>query len=351
MARRRAPSSGPWGGALLEEVRTRIAKGWPPGLTVLTGDDLYHLDLAQSALLSHLVPEGGDGFALSVIAEGRMGTGDLVGAARSVGMFSPRRVVLLRDLSVLEGPAEPLEAFAASPPPGSFLIVRAPKLDRNRKLHQAVASGTVLEFRSPATPAETGSLVRHLVAMGKERGQILDPEAAAMLAESCRGDLLRALRELERLRDWSGEASKRWTRVEIAPHLGASPSGTGWEVADALIRRDRALGLAAVRQVVEAGAEPIPVVGGLAWRARVFVAARARVEMREGVESVLRNAGAWGWSDALREGLRRWPMDEALAIPARLLRADRAMKSRGIPGSAVLESVVEDLAPREGERR
>lgn len=351
MARRRAQSSGPWGGARLEEVRARIAKGWPSGLTVLTGDDLYHLDLAQSALLSHLVPEGGDGFALSVIAEGRVGTGNLVGAARSVGMFSPRRVVLLRDLAVLEGPPEPLEAFAASPPPGSFLIVRAPKLDRNRKLHQAVASGTVLEFRSPATPAEADALVRHLVAMGKERGQTLDPEAAAMLAESCRGDLLRALRELERLRDWSGAPSRRWTRVEIAPHLGASPSGTGWEVADALIRRDRAIGLAAVRRALEAGAEPIPVVGGLAWRARVFLAARARVEMREGVESVLRDAGAWGWSDALRDGLGRWPMDEALGIPARLLRADRALKSRGIPGSAVLESIVEDLAPREGERR
>lgn len=348
---RRARASVPWGGALFREVREEIAKGWSPGLTVLTGDDLYHLDLAQKTLLSHLVPEGADRFALNVIADGRVDTAELVGAARSVGMFSPRRVVLLRDLGLLEGSPEPLEAFAASPPPGSFLIIRAPKLDRNRKLHQAVLSGTVLEFRSPATPAEADALVRDLVAMGKELGQILDPEAAAMLAESCRGDLLRALRELERLRDESGTPTRRWTRAEISTRLGASPSGTGWEVADALIRRDRALGLAAVRQGVESGAEPIRVLGGLAWRARVFLAARARLERKEGVESVLRDAGAWGWSDALREGLKRWSMDEALRIPARLLRADRELKSRGIPGSAVLESILEDLTPLGGERR
>jgi DNA polymerase-3 subunit delta len=286
-----------------------------------------------------------------VVAEGRVSTGDLVGAARSVGMFSARRVVLLRDVAVLEGPPEPLEAFAASAPSGSFLIVRAPKLDRNRKLHQAVASGTVLEFRAPATAAEADALVRELVAIGKERGQILDRDAAAMLAESCRGDLLRALREVERLRDWSGASSRRWTREEIAVHLAASASGTGWEVADALVRRDRARGLAAVREVLESGAEPIPVVGGLAWRARVFLAARARVAMREPVERVVTEAGAWGWNEALREGIRRWPMEEALRVPARLLRADRELKSRGIPGSAVLESIVEDLAPEGGERR
>ena len=130
--------SGPWGGAALRAFAADVAKGWPAGLTVLTGDDAYHLDRAQKVLLDHLVP-GGDPFALSIVGDEPVGTGALVGAARSLGMFAPRRVVLLRDVSMLEGDAEPLSEYSAKPPAASWIVVRAPKLDRKRKLHKALA--------------------------------------------------------------------------------------------------------------------------------------------------------------------------------------------------------------------
>ena len=37
---------GPSGSALIEQMRGKLGD-WPHGLTVLTGDDAYHLDQAQ----------------------------------------------------------------------------------------------------------------------------------------------------------------------------------------------------------------------------------------------------------------------------------------------------------------
>ena len=55
------------------------------------------------------------------------------------------------------------------------------------------------------------------------------------------------------------------------------------------------------------------------------------------------NGRAWAWRDPLRRALEAWTFPEALALPSRLLAADRALKSRQIGAGAVLESLVRDL--------
>ena len=69
----------------LGDVQQQLAQGWPAGLTVLTGDDLYHLDCAQRAILSELAPGQDSEFALTVYGEQRIDIATVVAAARSVG--------------------------------------------------------------------------------------------------------------------------------------------------------------------------------------------------------------------------------------------------------------------------
>ena len=66
MARRAAPARGKPASRVLAELREGLERGWPAGLTVLTGDDLYHLDRSQRLLLDGLVPEGSSDFAGSI---------------------------------------------------------------------------------------------------------------------------------------------------------------------------------------------------------------------------------------------------------------------------------------------
>lgn len=336
-------ASNPWGGRVAREVARRVAEGWPSGLTTFTGDDAYHLDAAYESVLASLVPDRSDPFAWTSLAATKIPTVDAVEAACASGMFSRRRVVVVRDGAALDGSPDPLERFAAKPPESSWLLVRAPRLDRKRKLHQALLAGTALEFRLPADRGEAGEAAREVVEMARARGLSIRPDAAAFLLDACRLDLHRAARELERLRDLAGDGETDWPLERLREHVAGNEAMSGWEIGDAVARRDLPGGWRAVRRLLDRGHEPIPILGGLGWRARVFAAAQARVAAGEPPRAVARSAGAWRWEEALEEGLSRYRWDEVLAFPARLLEADRALKSRGLSGSAVLESLVEDL--------
>ncbi len=336
----------PSGAAVLRRVQAEIAEGWKPGLTALTGEDLYHLDAAQRILLAHLVPEGASDFALSVFGEGqREGTvdvGELVAAARSMPMFAPRRVVLLRDVVVLEGDESPLAAYAASPPPDSFLLVRAPKLDLRRTLHKALTAGIHLEF----LPTQTDSELRaEITTMARERGLTLAPEVASFLEEASAGDLHRVGSELDKIAAWLGPTADRRVALEHLREVGALGGGalSGWEVADAVLEKSAKQALEAVRKLIERGDEPIRILGGIAYRARTLLQAKAMSESgasRGQIASALR---AWAYQDALHRALERYSLGELLGFPARLLEADRCLKSRSLDPRTVLEDLVTRL--------
>lgn len=337
-------AAGPWSGAVLRRLEADLKGGWPAGLTVLTGDDLYHLDRAQAALLAHLVPDQADGFALSIMGDAPVTAGALAGAARSSGMFASRRVVLLRDVSVLEGDPEPLAAYAARPPQESFLVVRAPKLDRKRKLHKALAeSGRLLEFRRAAGDAEMRSVADTVQAIARRAGVALEPGALALILDVCGADLHRASGEIEKMASYRGG--------DVAPIDAATAralvTGSGlledWELADAVTARNPSEAIAAARRLLDAGGEPIRALGGLASRARALLRAKALRAGGMPVKDVVDAARAWYFRDALTAGLDRYSLDDLRAVPSKLFEADRTLKSRGIDRGAVLEALVADV--------
>jgi DNA polymerase-3 subunit delta len=329
-----------WGGAALKAVSAKLAKGWPTGLTVLTGDDLYHLDQAQARILTHLVPEGAGSFALSVVGDESITTGALVGAARSSGMFASRRVVYLRDIAGLEGDPEPLAAYAAHAPADSFLIVRAPKLDRKRKLHKALAeAGLCLDFRVPANAAGFKELEAEVGAMAAARGFELDLRSVALLMAACGPDLNRIAGELDKLGLWQGAIDTGTVRDLVAGSVQLS----GWELADALTERDAVSALRSARRSLDAGDEPIRMVGGLASRARALLKAKGMIEAGASPQAAVDAARAWYFREGLQKGVKRYTLDELLAMPSRLFEADRTFKSRSLDKGAVLQALVMGL--------
>jgi len=353
MAARRGRRPARRSAELLAELRDALTRGWPAGLTTLTGDDLYRLDQAQRELLRALVAPDGTDFGFSVYGEERVDVGTVVAACRSAGMFSPRRVVLVREVGALEGEPDALLAFAAAPPRDSFLLVRAPKLDLRRKLHKALhGAGRLLDFAA-ADAHDAGQAMRDVADLAAERGLRLSRESAAFLGQACGGDLYRVASELDKLA--AGEHGDKPIPLAAVREVAASGGlMSGWEVANAVTVRDGPAALAAARRLVQAGDEPIRIVGGLAFRARALLQARAMRDAGRPVQAIVQATRAWPWADDLRRGLERYTREELLAFPARLLAADRALKSRALAPGAVLESLVRQMtggAPVEGLRR
>ena len=306
-------------GALLREVQQKAAAGWPHGLVVLSGDSAYHIDAAQRAILDSIVPAAAGAYALTVFGDEKVAVGTVVAACRSVGMFAERRVVLVRDLEMLDGEPDALLDYAAKPAPDSHLILRAPKLDKRRKLGKALAKHKMfLLFKTPEDPLSAAGEIGELAA---DQGLKLKREATHLLAQVCAGDLQRAAMELAKLATWLG-GEKREIRVEdLRETVTGEGAMSGWELANAINDRDRARALSAARRLVEAGEEPIRIVGGIAWNARKMLATR---------------------------NTQHYAMNELLAFPAHLLEADRALKSRQIPGGTVLEALVDRIVGTQG---
>ena len=308
MAAQRAP------GELLREVQRKAAAGWPPGLVVLSGDSAFHVDAAQRAILEALVPAAAGEYGLTVYGDEGVAIGTVVAACRSMGMFSAHRVVLVRDLAILDGEPEPLLDYAANPAPDSHLIIRAPLLDRRRKLHKALTKQRMfLLFQTPEDPL---AAVREIDELADGQGLRLEREATALLAHVCGGDLQRVAMELAKLAAWLGGEERRVGTEDVREIVAGEGAMSGWELANAIVARDRSRALSAARKLVEAGEEPIRIVGGIAWQARKMLASRTT---------------------------QHYELNELLAFPSHLLEADRALKSRQIPASSVLESLVDRI--------
>jgi DNA polymerase III delta subunit len=317
--------------------------GWSAGITCFTGDDVYHLDAALKAVVAAVVADPGDPFALTIFSDGKISAAELAGAARSRGMFASARVVLLRDVGILEGEPDALRAFAAEPPEGGYLLVRAPRLDRKRKLHQALLAGRVLEFRSPANAAELSELLREIAALAREREVKLAASAVSFLAEACENDLVRIVSELDKIRDWAPQGGGAVDAEALRAIVMSGDVMTGWELAEHVLARDGERALATARRYANSGEEAIKIVGGLAWRARTMLQAKALADAGARPDEIVQAARAWNYREALLAGIRRYTLAELLAFPARLLAADRALKSRQIAPGAVLEALVDDL--------
>ena len=345
MAKSRGRS--PFQRTTMRAVQQDLARGWPAGLTVLTGDDLYHLDKVQRALLRELVPGEASDFALTVYGEQRVDIATVVASARSLGMFATRRVVLVREVNALDGEPDALATYAADPPPNSHLIVRAPELDRRRKLGQVLAkSGKVLAFPA-VTAQEADRLVGEVSKLAAEKGLQLRGPAASLLAEVCGGDFYRIDAELEKILAWRGESSSEAVTEQVVREVAAgSPALSGWEVAVAIGRRDRPAAFAALRHLLGAGDEPLRLIGGVAYRARGMLQARAMIERGIGAVQAVRASRLWGDSTSrVVAGLERYSLEELLAFPALLLEADRTLKSRAVAPLAVLESMLDRMLP------
>jgi DNA polymerase III delta subunit len=164
------------------------------------------------------------------------------------------------------------------------------------------------------------------------------------VAEACGGDLYRATNELDKLAAWQATTPDEPIELETARELVIGNERlTGWEVSDAIMDRNPAQALTALRTLLGGGAEPLQMLGGIAWRARVMLQAKSLLARRTPPREVISATRAFYFGDRLLAGLRRYSLDDLLQFPDLLRTADRALKGGLVPGASVMEQLVERM--------
>ncbi len=175
------------------QVRAAIAAATPAPIYLLESDDLpSRLELAQEFL--KLVDEGLHAFNIAAFhAREATNAGDrdamlsaIIGAARTLPMMSPRRVLLVHDAEVLLAPkrgkdeeaaeppvaagkrrprgttpAEDFEAYVERPEPMTTLVLDAASLDRGRRITKLLLKhALVVDCGTLDTPADAARWIK-----------------------------------------------------------------------------------------------------------------------------------------------------------------------------------------------
>src|SRR6185503_6878934 len=129
--------------------------------------------------------------------------------------------------------------------------------------------------------SELAGLAAEMTEMAAARGLTLDDKAAGLILDLCGSDRHRIAGELDKLSLWRGPGKEGSTRIDVATvRTLVSGSGlmSGWELADAVTERKPDEATAAARRLLDAGDEPIRIVGGLASRVRTLLKAKAMTD-------------------------------------------------------------------------
>lgn len=311
-----------------------------PPVYLLTGPEELLLRRAADALLAELREEG----ELEVtevrgpdLAE--TGLPDL----RTASLFGERRAVVVRDAgdlpaAVSAGLVDELESAA---PPDAIVVLLATRTGRITKLAKRVKElGGRVDLAPPKPWDERGW--QRLVADELARhGREADPEAIASLLAHAGTDV-------------SAIAEKVAQVAATAPAGRIGPAGVdavvvghgnrgSFAIADAMCERQPAEALTLLRGALEAGEQPVVVLGALAYRIRTLVAVAGKIPAKEAGLSI---------SDGMRRRLERvrrnFGPGELTAAARVLADADAELKGGELPEELVLERAVLSIATPAG---
>jgi DNA polymerase III subunit delta len=299
-------------------------RGDIPPVALLHGPEPFLLDDAVQRVTRGLFPDSAPvapGAAratppvdLSMVKEtfdARDGDVDaIVGAALMLPWVAGRRLVVARGVDGLTAKrAESLVAYLRAPSPSTaLLLVCGQSLAASHWLVGAVPAAAVV----PALPLLGRQLVGWLVSRARADGFELDEGAASLLVDLSGNDLTQLRGDVEKAALAGGPDNRRVGVAEVRAVVGEHRLRHIFELTRALIAGDAGTALSVLELLLNAGEEPLGVLGMLGREVRAL----------------------WLAADGLRRGRREEEITRELRRPPAAAAAllDRA---RGLtPGAA-----------------
>jgi DNA polymerase-3 subunit delta len=321
------------------------APGAAVRVVLLYGDDEGLIRERARALVDAELGGATDPFRLSEVGADQPGA--LEGAARTGALLGGRRIVRVRQAS--DSVSSAVTSILSDAVP-SLTILEAPGLPARAKLRGVVeaspagaAIGCYVEDDS-----RRAALIRNVLS---ERRVAIDPAALAWLSARIGGDRATIRNEVERLALFAGPAG-RLDLEGLLSAVGDFGSLSAEDTVYAALAGDAETTDRALRIALFEGLEPVAVVRMAL--SQVQLAGRCRVLVESGVAPAQAVKAArppifFRRLEQFRRAIDRWSFAELEQIQRRLVDAERACKSTGVPGAAVCQSVLLSIARQAAE--
>jgi len=273
-----------------QDIAATIVKQGIAPLYLVTGDkrgvrkdsfevDDCLIDQAVEALKAAVLgggegaDDGLDSFNYDVLYGDEIEAADIAARAGEMPVFAARRLILVKaadKLPAAEG--EKLLPYLADPCETTALVfVAGKKLDERRKFIQALMKRAVLVDCAPPPESQLPGWIK---AEADRIGVKLDGDAvrlltdmAASLKDMAGGSLYLIRRELEKLAAYVGDG--RVARAaDVQTLKGTEPGASVFDLTGAIGAQDRGRVLRILARNLEAGEDPLRILGALAWQYR-----------------------------------------------------------------------------------
>jgi DNA polymerase-3 subunit delta len=177
---------------------------------------------------------------------------DAAASCNALGLFAvERRLVVVEQVERWKAPdVKAVQEYLRKPAPTSVLALLGQEVKRDSALAKAVAkAGEVLIYDIPTTRGRKADLPKWVEQQFRERGIVIDHEAARALVELAGDNADELATEVDKLTTWA--AGERIGEREVAELVPARADAPPFDLTDAWGRRDVAAVLAASELIVE----------------------------------------------------------------------------------------------------
>jgi DNA polymerase-3 subunit delta len=327
------------------------------------GEDTFLAEEALERTLAAAIEGEDRAEALQVLYGDEKRWEDVLVAARTGSLFVTQRAIVVRRAELLkyasapqddeesqtparkEKPraksgADPVEAYAADPPPGVTLVLMAAKPDRRRNPWKRILAAANVH---DASPKKGRALRIHVEEALRARGLRFAADALGDLVAEVGQDLRRLMGEVDKLEAYAGDR-KEITADDLAAVLGRGLAQPLYLMSDAFAGRDVGESLELLERLLSDGEEGLRVLATLHRSLRQVRGALAMREARAPRAEIgarLLPPNMQFKLDSLLDASRRWSEPELRRALAALGRADRRLKRGGDAATTLVAAVVE----------
>jgi DNA polymerase-3 subunit delta len=319
-------------------LEQELARGRLSPAYLVLGPEEYLAQQAVETLRRHIVKPDLAAFNESEYDASGSPMADVLSAARTLPMMSPRRVVVVKELQSLpETERAPLLEYLAAPAERCVLILTASDLDRRTSFFRRLKEKTqVLEYAKLKGAALERWAANHM----RSRGYTAAPGALKRLLETVGADLQTLVNELEKLVLYAG-TSGVITEEAIDELAGASRQRGIFELTDTLGRRDSRAALRILASLLNSGESPLMIVTMMARHYRQILIVKEMLEGRRKPSEISEAAQVPGFifEDFMRQA-RSIDRETARTMYLKLAETDRRFKSTNADNRMILESLI-----------
>ena len=305
-------------------------------LYVLTGDEPLGMKEAIDAIRQAVRRQGYDE-RLSYTAERYFDWKQLKASSQSISLFASRRLIELHIPSGKPGVegGKALQEFAANLPGDTISLITLPKLD---KTGQGSAWFSALEKIGVVVPLQTVEIDRLPRWIGNRlqaQGQQVDEATLEFLANQVEGNLLAAHQEIQKLGLLypAGALDPEAVREAV---LNVSRYDV-FQLGDALLAGDPARTAKILQRLEAEGAQPLALLGVLAWLLRGVTRVKMAETRGENLANAMQQAKIWGDRQSqVKRMLARVSLRQLQAAMLKMAEIDKICKGIA-PGKPWLE--------------